>query len=127
VTGLNAFVGGLEGGKEGRGERMGRFRSRGQMGRALGPLSGELSSFCRFGGLERGTEGTRERDLTRFFSPSSTVRLTSNEPACALYWVLGPSACYASAGLALSAVAWSTRSLVEMEAKEKASLKKKVA
>ncbi|KAL7416610.1 major facilitator superfamily domain-containing protein [Mrakia frigida] len=86
VTGLNAFVGGLEGGKEGRGERMGRFRSRGQMGRAIGPLS-----------------------------------------ACAIYWVLGPSACYASAGLALSAVAWSTRSLVEMEAKEKALLKKKIA
>ena len=91
------------------------------MGRALGPLSGECPPSLTSNRRARGK--TPQIECVILTSELLFHRLA----ACGVYWVLGPVACYASAGLALSFLAMSTRSLVEMEAREKAvTITKKV-
>jgi hypothetical protein len=72
-----------------KGRALGEFRSSGQLGRAIGPLLGKISSFA-----------------VTFVLAQITI-------ACASYWTFGPTITYAAGAVAMTIVAASMKSIVQ--------------
>lgn len=73
-----------------KGTALGKFRSSGQLGRALGPLLGELCIFLHV-----------------------RIMKTHRWLACASYWTFGPSATYATSALAMFALSMSMKKVAK--------------
>jgi len=103
-----------------KGRTMGAFRSAGQLGRALGPLFGASSPPPPFLASSGSTPSLLIRRPARGLAADGRVRPLSFPPrthdaACTSYWLLGPTVCYATNGLALAGLGWRMTALVRRE------------